>query len=67
MPLNRYCPSHIGLFQCVLLGQGVLLIMVGLTLRVAASFFVVLGNGFTLRERILIAIAWLPKATVQVS
>jgi len=40
--------------------------VIGLVLRVTASFLVVLRNGFTIKEMILIAVAWLPKATVQV-
>ena len=51
---------------CILLGQGIVLIVVGLVLRVIVSFLVVLGNGFTIKEMLLVAVAWLPKATVQV-
>ncbi|KAG0724532.1 Sodium/hydrogen exchanger 9B2 [Chionoecetes opilio] len=36
-----------------------------LSVRVATSFLVVMGAGFSLLERVFIAIAWLPKATVQ--
>ena len=56
--------SHIWI--CILLGQGIVLIVVGLVLRVIVSFLVVLGNGFTIKEMLLVAVAWLPKATVQV-
>ena len=56
--------SHIWI--CIPLGQGIVLIVVGLVLRVIVSFLVVLGNGFTIKEMLLVAVAWLPKATVQV-
>ena len=39
----------------------------GLTVRMAVTFFVVLGGGLTVRERLFVTLAWLPKATVQVS
>ena len=48
-------------------GRGISLIVVGLLLRILASYFLVLGNGFNIKEKLFIAIAWLPKATVQVS
>ena len=31
------------------------------------TFFVVLGGGLTVKERLFVTLAWLPKATVQVS
>ncbi|OQR68610.1 hypothetical protein BIW11_04529 [Tropilaelaps mercedesae] len=34
-------------------------------IRVVSTFFAVLGAGFSVKERMFIAIAWLPKATVQ--
>ncbi|XP_042891567.1 sodium/hydrogen exchanger 9B2-like isoform X1 [Penaeus japonicus] len=46
-------------------GWGLLALVIGLTLRVATSFVVVMGASFTVWERLFIAIAWLPKATVQ--
>ena len=55
-------PLHISLT-----GQGIVLIVSGLVLRVVVSFLAVLGNGFNLKEMLFVAIAWLPKATVQVS
>ena len=30
------------------------------------TFFVVLGGGLTVKERLFVTLAWLPKATVQV-
>jgi len=50
--------------MCV--GQGVGLILVGLVVRLSISFVVVLGNHFRWAEMVFVAIAWLPKATVQV-
>lgn len=47
------------------IGWGLLALLVCLSLRVATSFFVVMGAGFSMLERLFIAIAWLPKATVQ--
>jgi len=51
---------------CVLTGQGIGLILVGLVVRLTVSFIVVLGNRFRWSELAFVAIAWLPKATVQV-
>lgn len=48
-----------------LVGQGVVLIVVGLVLRTVASFLSSLGNKFSLKEMVFISIAWIPKATVQ--
>ena len=48
-------------------GRGISLIVVGLVLRILASYFLVLGNGFNIKEKLFVAIAWLPKATVQVN
>ena len=42
------------------------MIVSGLLLRVVTSIIVVSGNGFDFKEKILVAIAWIPKATVQV-
>ncbi|XP_047741012.1 sodium/hydrogen exchanger 9B2-like [Hyalella azteca] len=36
-----------------------------LTCRVVTTFFVVLGSGLNIRERFFVALAWLPKATIQ--
>ena len=47
-------------------GQGILLVCIGLVARLVVSVLVVTGNGFTVKEKIFIAISWLPKATVQV-
>ncbi len=48
-------------------GQAIGLILCGLVVRLVLSSVVVLGNGFSWLEICFVAIAWLPKATVQVS
>uniref|UniRef100_H3CBR4 Cation/H+ exchanger domain-containing protein n=1 Tax=Tetraodon nigroviridis TaxID=99883 RepID=H3CBR4_TETNG len=48
-------------------GLGVACITVGLATRLLATFLLVQGGGFSLREKIFIALAWLPKATVSPS
>ncbi|CAN8005414.1 unnamed protein product [Ixodes pacificus] len=49
--------------DATLLGLGVL--GTSLTLRMTTSFLVVYGASLSLKERLFVAIAWLPKATVQ--
>jgi len=51
--------EHVGLSLAVL--------GIGLLLRIITSFFVITGLGLTLHERLFVAFAWLPKATVQVT
>ncbi|XP_071190334.1 sodium/hydrogen exchanger 9B2-like isoform X1 [Salvelinus alpinus] len=46
-------------------GLGLVCIGVGLLVRVLVTLSVVLFSGFTLREKLFIALAWIPKATVQ--
>jgi len=46
-------------------GGGALVLALGLTLRLLASFLAVGCGDLSLRERIFVALAWLPKATVQ--
>ena len=45
--------------------MGVLVLVIGLSLRVVASFMAVSFGDISLKERFFIALAWLPKATVQ--
>ena len=47
-------------------GRGIAVILCGLIARLIISMVAISGNGFNLKERILIGAAWLPKATVQV-
>ncbi|XP_067937026.1 sodium/hydrogen exchanger 9B2-like [Watersipora subatra] len=46
-------------------GLGLAVLLIGLVGRVIVSFLAVLGSGFTLKEKLFIPLAWLPKATVQ--
>ena len=47
------------------IGWGVLTLFISLSCRVVTTFLVVACSGLTLRERLFVALAWLPKATVQ--
>ena len=42
-------------------------ILVGTGVRMVAAFFSVFGSELTVKERLFVPFAWLPKATVQVS
>jgi len=55
------------LIQPTTVGLGLAVLCIGLVLRVITSFFVVMGLGLTVREQLFVALAWLPKATVQVT
>jgi len=57
----------LSLIQLATVGLGLAVLGIGLVLRLITSFFIVMGLGLSLRERLFVAIAWLPKATVQVS
>ncbi|KAM4714128.1 sodium/hydrogen exchanger 9B2 [Anableps anableps] len=46
-------------------GLGVACILIGLVIRLLVTFLLVHFGGFTLKEKLFIAVAWLPKATVQ--
>ncbi|CAL8326133.1 unnamed protein product [Lota lota] len=46
-------------------GLGIACISLGLVLRLLVSYLLVHWAGFNLREKLFIAVAWLPKATVQ--
>ena len=47
------------------LGKGVLVLMLALILRMIGTFFAVSCGTLTTKEKIFMAFAWLPKATVQ--
>ena len=51
--------------QLFLPGKGVGMLAASLVVRFVMTYFVLLGNNLDRRERLFIAIAWLPKATVQ--
>lgn len=42
-------------------------ITVGLVVRLLVTFLLVHRGGFNLKEKLFVSVAWLPKATVQVS
>ncbi|KAG7156541.1 sodium/hydrogen exchanger 9B2-like [Homarus americanus] len=46
-------------------GYGLITITIGLIFRMITSFLVVMGGELSVKERIFVALAWLPKATVQ--
>merc|ERR1719270_2223327 len=46
-------------------GWGVLVLLLGLSLRLVTSYLAVMGGGLTTSEQLFVALAWLPKATVQ--
>jgi len=48
-------------------GMGIVSLLISLIIRLIATYLGLLGNDLNLKERLFIAIAWLPKATVQVS
>lgn len=48
-----------------LLGAAVVIVLCGLASRLPASMLATQGSPLTLRERLFVTLAWLPKATVQ--
>ena len=48
-------------------GLGLAVLFIGLVMRIITSFLVVFGLGLRIREQVFVALAWLPKATVQVT
>ncbi|XP_042856263.1 sodium/hydrogen exchanger 9B2-like isoform X4 [Penaeus japonicus] len=46
-------------------GWGLVTLAVGLVFRMTTSFLVVMGGNLNIKERMFVALAWLPKATVQ--
>lgn len=47
-------------------GLGIACLSIGLVIRLLVTFLLVHFGGFNLKEKLFIAVAWLPKATVQV-
>ncbi len=47
------------------IGLGLVIIALGLTVRLAVTYFSADTNRFTTNERLFLAVAWVPKATVQ--
>lgn len=54
-----------GVFDLIVV-HGIIVILVGLAVRCPVTAAVASGGGINVKERLFIAIAWLPKATVQV-
>ncbi|XP_050417679.1 sodium/hydrogen exchanger 9B2 [Patella vulgata] len=48
-----------------LIGAGIGVLFIGLSVRVVVSFLVMYGTDLNLREKLFVPFAWLPKATVQ--
>ncbi|KRX03027.1 hypothetical protein PPERSA_04822 [Pseudocohnilembus persalinus] len=48
-----------------LIGKSIALVFIGTAIRTVIAFGVLWGPKFNYKERLLIAIAWIPKATVQ--
>lgn len=47
-------------------GYGALSLLIALFARIVCSVFIAFGAGFTWKEKVFVAWAWFPKATVQV-
>lgn len=47
------------------LGYGIIVLILALVLRMAGTFVAVMGGNLSVKERIFMAFAWMPKATVQ--
>lgn len=54
------------LFLFAHLGLGIASLLIALLVRVLFTFVCVLCAGFNVKEKVFIALAWMPKATVQV-
>jgi len=48
-----------------LVGRGMATLAIGLVLRILVTYSVVFGNKLNVKEKVFIALSWLPKATVQ--
>ena len=46
------------------IGKGIGIILLGVSARWFATFFVSAGQGFKVKERAFMGFAWIPKATV---
>ena len=47
-------------------GRAFGLLTIAMIVRLIVTFFVISGNNLSIRDKIFVAIAWSPKATVQV-
>ncbi|XP_051993823.1 sodium/hydrogen exchanger 9B2-like isoform X2 [Xyrauchen texanus] len=55
----------IGALEISTVSLGIAALFIALTVRLLITFAVVLRAGFNLKEKVFIALAWMPKATVQ--
>ena len=62
-----YFTTNLSLVLFFSLGLGVAVLAIGLAFRALVSYLAVLGTDLSFKERLFIPVAWLPKATVQVS
>uniref|UniRef100_A0A3Q3ED95 Cation/H+ exchanger transmembrane domain-containing protein n=1 Tax=Kryptolebias marmoratus TaxID=37003 RepID=A0A3Q3ED95_KRYMA len=56
---------HVDLRPHVVPGLGIASLLIALLVRILVTFVCVLRAGFSRREKVFIALAWMPKATVQ--
>ncbi|XP_071828857.1 sodium/hydrogen exchanger 9B2-like [Apostichopus japonicus] len=56
---------HIDYLNGSTVGLGLVVIFIGVVVRIIVTIFVTSFSGLTTKERVFLAIAWLPKATVQ--
>jgi len=54
-----------GSIEMATIPKGIAVVITGVVLRTVAAFFATLGAGLNFKERLFIALAWMPKATVQ--
>ena len=47
-------------------GWGILILFIGLAIRMMVAMVTVVGQGLNMKEKVFVALAWFPKATVQV-
>lgn len=55
------------MFLNVFSALGLAALLIGLAVRLLFTFVAVLRAGFNFKEKVFIALAWIPKATVQVN
>lgn len=56
---------RVGALEPTTVALGLATLSIALSVRIFFTFFMVLCSGFNLKEKIFIALAWMPKATVQ--
>uniref|UniRef100_A0A4W4GPE5 Cation/H+ exchanger transmembrane domain-containing protein n=1 Tax=Electrophorus electricus TaxID=8005 RepID=A0A4W4GPE5_ELEEL len=58
---------NIGALDPITVGFGLATLCISLTVRIVFTYIMVLCAGFNFREKLFVALAWMPKATVQVN